>query len=305
MTGMTSLKKRAARISVWSNFCLMLLKLLVGISLGSVSIISEAIHSGADLLAAFIAFFSVKKAGEPADEEHEFGHGKVENLAGTIEAILIFTAGFWIIYESIQKFQGQSAIGMLEWGVLVMGFSAVTNLFVSRYLFRVAKETDSVALEGDALHLKTDVYTSAGVMVGLTLIYFTNIYWLDPLIAILVAVFILKAAWELMKNAFLPLLDVKLPINEEKAIEDIIKNHADNFIDFHKMRTRKAGSERHIDLHLVVPFRDRVDKAHDLCHRIAEDIEKHFPQSHVLIHIEPCGSDNCEHCNKCEEKKVK
>lgn len=270
--------------------------------MNSVSVISEAVHSGMDLLAALIAYISVKKASEPADDEHKFGHGKMENLAGTIEALLIFFAGLWIIYEAVKKLQGEARVETIGWGVLVMGLSALVNFFVSGYLYRVARETDSIALEADALHLRTDIYTSTGVMAGLVLMYFTGFYWFDPVVAIIVALLIMKAAWELAKNAFFPLLDVRLPVREEKAIKSIINNHASHFIEFHKLRTRKAGSERHIDLHLVVPSNQQVDQAHRLCHLIVDDIERQFPQTQVLIHVEPC-EDECTPCNKCKKMR--
>ena len=160
-------KKRVALLSVLSNSTLVVLKLAVGLAIGSVSVISEAIHSGVDLVAAAIAYYSVRTSGIPADREHPYGHGKIENISGTVEALLIFIAAVWIFYEAIQKIVRPAPLEMAFWGVAVMFLSAVINTIVSRKLFRVGKETDSVALIADGWHLRTDVYTSAGVMLGL------------------------------------------------------------------------------------------------------------------------------------------
>jgi cation diffusion facilitator family transporter len=201
-------KIRVARISVISNSCLIAIKLTVGLISGSVSILSEAIHSSMDLIASVIAFFSVKVSDNPPDSRHPYGHGKVENISGVIEALLIFVAAVWIIIEAIKKLAGgHFIIESLGLGSLVMVISAIVNTLVSRALYKVAKQTGSVALEADALHLKTDVYTSLGVAAGLVLILLTDIYWLDPAVAICVAGLIIKEAWDLIRKAFSPLLD--------------------------------------------------------------------------------------------------
>ena len=174
----------AAWVSVASNSLLVVLKFIAGILVGSVSIISEAIHSANDLLASFIALFAVKTSSKPPDKEHPFGHGKVENVSGTIEALLIFVAAFLIIKEAVERLFHGVEMQTLGWGLAVMGFSAILNLGVSEYLMYVAKKTNSIALEADAMHLRTDVYTSAGVFVGLLLIKLTCYTIIDPIAAI-------------------------------------------------------------------------------------------------------------------------
>lgn len=286
-------------MSIASNMVLVVSKLTVGIAIHSVGVISEAIHSGMDLAAAVIAYFSVREASKPADDRHRFGHGKIENLSGTVEALLIFVAALWIIYEAIKKLLEGTGVMAVGPGIAVMAVSAVVNLLVSRRLMRVARETDSVALEADAMHLTTDVYTSVGVVAGLIGIRLTGWEWLDPVVAILVAFLIIKAAYRLTLQAFLPLLDVKLPSAEEEAIVAIIESHAQEYIEFHKLRTRKAGAERHIDLHMVVPRHRPVDQVHEFCHHIADDIEERYPNTHVMIHVEPC-QDDCRGCHECQ-----
>ncbi|NMA14692.1 MAG: cation transporter [Clostridia bacterium] len=286
---------------------LVILKLFVGILMGSVSVLSEAIHSGLDLIAALIAFFSVKRATQPADEQHQFGHGKIENVSGVIEALLILVAAVWIIIEAYKRIVQGVAIESIHLGILVMAFASLVNFFVARYLFRVAKKTDSIALKADAMHLSTDVITSIGIMAGLIFIKITGIQMLDPLFAIAVAILIMKASYDLTKEAFSPLLDAKLPDEEEEAIVNIIKTYSDSFIEFHNLRSRKSGSERHIDLHLVVPHSKPVQEVHGLCDHIEDKISDLFPSSHVLIHIEPCNKEctNCSSHDNCTENPNK
>ena len=284
-----------ASLSVASNTFLTLAKLAIGLASGSVSILSEGIHSGIDLLAAFIALFAVRESGKPADKRHAYGHGKIENVSGTIEAALIFVAALMIIAEAIQKVQeiigGEGGhVGDLRLGMLIMGVSAIVNLIVSTKLLRVAKQTDSVALEADALHLRTDVYTSVGVFIGLLLIKITGWAILDPIIAFGVALMIIKASFELMKKAFSPLVDVSLPDEEREIITEVLLLHAEKFVEFHKLRTRKAGAERHVDLHLVVAKYTSVVDVHELCDLIEQEINLRLHGTHVLIHAEPCST---------------
>lgn len=290
------LKRGAARLSVLSNTILVIAKFVVGIMSGSVSILSEAVHSGIDLVAALIAWFAVRESGKPADDEHHFGHGKIENVAGTIEAVLIFGAALYIIWEAVQKLiKGTIEIENLGFGAVVMGIAALTNFLVSRHLLNVAIKTDSVALEADAMHLRTDVYTSVGVLGGLVVIKLTGITILDPIIAIVVACLIMKAAYDLTKSAFFHILDIKLPDDEEAIIHDVMKENTLHFLEYHKLRTRKSGHIRHVDMHLVVPKLMTVEKAHSLSHQISADIEKRLDHSHVLVHIEPCKGE-CVGC---------
>jgi cation diffusion facilitator family transporter len=312
-------KARVALLSIASNTLLTSTKVVVGLVGGSISILSEGIHSSLDLLAACIAFFAVKQSAKPADSRHAFGHGKMENLSGTIEAILIFIAVIWIVFEAVQKLgailRGEAdQVGntALYLGLVVMGGSALINVFVSSRLMKAAKETDSVALEADALHLRTDVYTSAGVFAGLLLIRLTGWYFLDPIIALVVALIITKAAYDLTKQAFLPLVDVSLPDDERKIITEVLSRHKDNFVEFHELRTRKAGSERHVDLHLVVPKNVSVGDVHELCDLIEQEVNIQLKNTKVLIHAEPCTDKNsdCPHengsitsCQRCQQSR--
>ncbi len=298
------MKSRVAAMSVMSNSTLVVFKLVVGLYSGAVSVLSEAIHSGVDLVAALIAFFAVRASGKPADEIHTFGHGKFENLSAAIEGLLIFIAAGWIIYESITKLIYPEPVNNLQWGILVMGVSAITNLVISSKLFKVGKETDSAALMADGWHLRTDVWTSAGVAVGLSLYMIgrwympgINLNWIDPVIAMGVAGLIVKAAWELTSEAVTYLLDASLPVEEEKAITEIIDRMNPQVLNFHNFKTRKAGSERFVEFHLVVNKDLTVKKAHDICDDITTKIKMQFPKTEVMIHTEPCIDECSGNCN--------
>jgi len=279
-------KVSVARLSVFSNTTLIIMKLIAGLLSGSVSIISEAIHSLMDLLASIVAFFSVKISDTPADEKHPYGHGKFENISGVVEASLIFIAAFWIIYEAVKKLVNPHEVQQLGIGFSVMIVSAIVNIFVSRKLYHVARETGSVALEADALHLKTDVYTSIGVATGLALMWITRIQLFDPIIAIFVALLILKESYDLFSRAYAPLLDRALPASEVSQITDIIQQNCSHDMKFHNLRSRKAGNYRYIDFHLNLDPSLTVGEAHAICDKIEEDIKNKMENCEVTIHVE-------------------
>lgn len=289
-------KVAIAKLSVMSNSLLVVLKLVVGMLMGSVAVISEAVHSGMDLLAALMARFSVVRSAEPADREHHFGHGKYENLSGMVEGVLIFLAAGWIIFEAGKRLlEGEADVQLLAAGMAVMAVSTVLNLYVGTRLQKIAKKTDSLALEADAYHLLTDVWTSVGVIAALVLIHFTGYYWLDPLVAMVVAVFIIRTAFDITRRSTEGLLDKTLPEQELRVIESIIRRRESELLNFHKLRARKTGSDRQIDLHLVVPRYQSVKQSHDLVDELEKDICAALPNTSVVVHIEPCDA-RCEKC---------
>jgi cation diffusion facilitator family transporter len=284
-------KKFTAGLSVASNTVLVIGKLIIGIMIGSVSVISEAVHSGMDLIAAIIAFFAVREAGKPPDDMHPFGHGKAESISGAFEGLLIFVAIIIIVYEAIHKLIRGTALVSLDWGLLIMGVSAVLNTIVSRQLFKVARKSESLALEADALHLSTDVLTSAGVFVGLLLIRFTGLHVLDPIIALGVALVIGHAAYDIVKRSVKDLMDEKIPDSELTTIEKILIEHRGLFIDYHDLRSRRTGNIREIDLHLTQSKEITLDEAHKLCDHIEEELKAKIPKVHITIHVEPFEDD--------------
>jgi cation diffusion facilitator family transporter len=289
-------KTNAALLSITSNLMLVILKFITGAAIGSVSIVSEAVHSSVDLLAAIIAFFSVKTSGKPADEDHPFGHGKVENISGTVEALLIFLAAGWIIMEAYDKLREPRPLDSAVWGVAVMLLSVSANIIVSRHLFKVGEETDSVALKADAWHLKTDIYTSLGVMAALAIITAggiiaprTDLHWVDPAAALIVAALIIKAAYHLTVESARDLVDVGLPADEVEDVRRHVMAFAPTIRGIHRLRTRKAGSSRFVEFHIRVDAAMSVDESHRITDMVCCSIKEHFPGTTVTIHIEPCN----------------
>jgi cation diffusion facilitator family transporter len=285
----TRLKSRAAAISIASNSLLIVFKLIVGLLSGSIAIISEALHSGSDLVAAIIAFYAVRKAGQPPDPSHPYGHEKVENLSGVIEALLIIAAAGVIIYEGVLKIIHGSHLDHVWLGIAVMATSGLINLFVSRrVLYPAARRTQSAALEAHAAHLLTDVYTSFGVAFGLLIVKITGWQIVDPIAAIVVACFIIRTGYQLVVQSTRVLLDQTIPDEELEVIRRCVVEHRGDLIwGYHKLRARQAGSRRHIDLHITVDETMTVAKAHETAEHIAADIRECVPNADVLVHIEP------------------
>ena len=281
-------KERAAAVSIVSNTLLIALKLVAGVVTGSIAILTEAVHSAIDLVASVIAFFSVRKAGQPADEDHPYGHDKVENVAAGIEGMLILVGAGVIIYESIRRLAEGSEVGSLGFGIAVIGFSAVANLGVSTYLYRQARATESPALEGDAAHLRTDAMTSVGVLVGLVLVELTGAEWIDPAAALLVAVAIVVAGVRILNRTSRVLVDEALPQEELDAVAEAVASHgAPELVGFHKLRARRAGSRRYIDMHVQFREGTSLQRAHQISHELQSSITARLRGADVLIHLEP------------------
>ncbi|MDD4334989.1 MAG: cation diffusion facilitator family transporter [Desulfotomaculaceae bacterium] len=312
-------KVKAAALSIGSNTVLTFGKLAVGLSINSVSVISEAFHSALDLAAALIAFAAVRKSSKPADKRHHYGHGKVENLSSIIEALMIVAAGVIIILNALPRLKGGGEIHNPALGAAVMAVSVAVNILVSKRLLKVARETDSPALAADGWHLLTDVYTSLGVFVGMGAIYLTGYEIIDPIIALGVALLIFRAAFDLIRDSMHSILDFGLPEEEESIIREILKKYSSGFVEYHKLRTRKSGSDRYVDLHLVVPKDEDIKTAHALCDQIEKEMQDSLAGLHMLIHIEPCGGfcedlegrdehnklGQCPECEKRVDAKIK
>lgn len=295
-------KQKAALLSICSNVVLILSKLVVGLITNSISIISEAVHSMTDLLAAIIAFFSIKKSSNPPDEDHQFGHGKYEDFSGFIEGGLILLAAGYIIFEAVEKIISNKYDYIdTTAGIFVMFVSVIANIIVSRHLFIVARKSDSMALLADAEHLRTDVLTSLGVLIGLILIKTTGIKILDPLVAIMVALVIIKAGLDLCFNSGKNLLDASLPEEEQKVIIDTLNLYIPSeIIEIKEMKSRKSGAEKLIELILVIPKNMTVETGHNLCDKIEEDLKNKINNANITTHVEPCGCS----CNNCKVENV-
>lgn len=284
-------KKIAALISIASNTSLIVLKIIAGIISGSIGIISEAIHSCSDLLASFIAFFSISKSSQPADHDHQYGHGKYEDFAGFTEGSLIILAALYIVYEAAKKIINPHLEGLdVNIGLAVMFVSVIANIFVSKYLFKVAKKSGSVALFADGEHLRTDVYSSLAVFLGLLFVKITGNPIFDPIIAIAVAIIIFIAGYKICKSSHDSLVDVSLGAGEISQIKEIlIEDFGDEVVELKNMRTRKAGLKKNIELTLIVDKEMKICDGHSLCDRIEEKIEDRLTNTDISIHLEPNG----------------
>lgn len=282
-------KKIAAIISVISNSSLIILKLIAGTISGSIGIISEALHSGSDLLASIITFFSVSESSKPADEEHQFGHGKHEDFASLIEGFLIILAAFYIVYEALKKILFSLEMEVhANSGLVVMFTSMMANIFVSAYLFKIARKTGSTALYADGEHLRTDIYSSLAVLIGLILVKVTGNHIFDPLVAIMVAIIIFIAGYKICEGAKKGLLDTSLNEEDIQLIKEVINNHINKeVIDLKCLRTRKAGLKKNIELTLVVEKTMPISTSHELCDMIEAEIEEKLQNTDISIHLEP------------------
>jgi len=298
-------KKTAAAVSIFSNSFLIVLKIIVGLVTGSISIVSEALHSLVDLIASFLAFFSVMKSSEPADEDHPFGHGKYEDLAGFIEALLIIITAVYIVYVAAEKLikSGVEHHFETDLGIVIMLFSCILNFIVSRYLFYTAKITDSIALQTDAEHLSMDIYSSAAILLGLFAVKITGLYILDPIFAIIVAALILRTGLSLTRKAANNLLDGALPASDKEEIKAILGSFKDRgLLGIKSVKTSKSGSKRIIQLILFLPCKMSLLDGHMLCDEIEKSIEERFKNVSVIIHAEPnCINKEKEKCMECKK----
>jgi cation diffusion facilitator family transporter len=293
---MFSTQSGAAKLMLIVVIGLIVLKVVVAVITGSISILAQAVDSSLDLFAVVITFFTIRIAAKPADEEHPFGHGKAENIAAIVQALLIFTAGGLIIYSAVRKIQVGATVELAEAGIGAMLVSMIASIFLSRHLFKVSKAVDSIALQANAHNIAADVYSTAAVLLGLVAVRLTKLNILDPIIALAVALLILKSSYDVLRKSFGGLVDVKLPDGEESVIKSCILEHSGKVVAFHELRTRKAGSQRYIDLHLVMPRNASVEEAHRMCDHLERDIESRLPRINVTIHVESCTIE-CEQCS--------
>ena len=297
---MFSTPTSAARLLLVTVIALFGLKVVVGVLTGSISIWAQAVDSSLDIFAVVITFLTVGYSAKPADQEHPFGHGKVENIAAGIQAVLLLSAASSIIYSAILRIINGEAIQLTEAGISVMLVSMIASILLSRHLFRVARATGSPALEANANNIRSDVYSTAGVLVGLTIVRIGMFFELDldiidPIIALVVSLLILRATYRVGRIAWGGLIDVRLPKAEESEIMSCIREHGGQIVGFHELRTRKSGIQRFIDLHLVMPRDASVEEAHRMCDHLEQDLGNRLTNTNVTIHVEPCTIE----CNRC------
>jgi cation diffusion facilitator family transporter len=297
----------AAKLLLGTVLGLFAFKVIVGVVTDSISIWAQAVDSSLDIFAVVVTFLTVGYSSKPADREHPFGHGKAEAIAAGIQAVLLLGASTAIAYSAVQRIINGTTVEYAPAGVAVMLVSLVASLLLSRHLFKVARATGSTALEANANNIRSDVYSTGGVLVGLAVIsIWNNLTIIDPILALMVVVLILRATYRVGRMAFHELVDVRLPEEEEKEIRQAITEHfGGEVVGFHKLRTRKAGSQRYIDLHLVMPRQVSIEKAHEMCDHLEKDMKDRLKNTDITIHVEPCDG-KCEACRlTCEERPPK
>jgi len=278
-------KQKVAGVSVLAAIFLTGIKLVVGILTGSLGIISEALHSGLDLIAAVITFFSVRISDNPPDRRHHFGHGKVENLSAFLETILLFITCAWIIYEALQRLiTGNTEIEVSIWSYIVVIVSIVIDITRSRALSRVAKKYNSQALEADALHFSTDIWSSAVVLLGLICANF-GFFFADSVAALLVAIIVIGISYRLGKRSIAVLLDYA-PGERVSAVEDILKS-LDQIKTYHSLKVRIAGADTFVSVTVTLDNQLNLGHAHEICDIVENEITKTIERCNVIVHVEP------------------
>jgi len=292
---MLATKETVAKLSIISIGSLIVMKVVASIVTGSIGIRADAIHSTIDLTGVVIGYIGIRVSDKPPDERHAFGHGKAENIAGVVIAGLIFIAASIIVYQAIKRLIAETPLELVTLGIYVTAAAIVINSLISWYALRVARSTDSLALEATARDMFADVLSSCAVLVGLILVKLTGLSLLDPIVALLVAILIARTAYLTMKKSFGGLIDTRLPKAEEDEIMSCIREHLGQLVGFHELRTRKAGSQRFVELHLVMPKNASVEEAHRMCDHLEQDLRSRLANTNVTIHVEPCRIE----CNQC------
>lgn len=300
---MFSSKRGAARLLLAVVISLIIMKGVVSWITNSLSVLAQAADSLLDLLSGVIILVAVLAADKEEDEKHPYGHGKLEDFAGLIQGILIGVAGILIIYSSIQRIVTRSDVQMSEAGIAVMAVSIIASLWLSHHLRRVARQTGSMAIEASASNIAADVYSASAVLVGLALLRISGLNVIDPVIAIAVALYILKIGYTTIRKPFSKLIDTRVSQEEEDIIRKSILKHSEEVVGYHKLRTRQAGDKCHIDLHVVMRKDIPLETSHTICHKIEGEVKNSLPRSSILIHAEPCN-DECDQCPvTCAERK--
>jgi cation diffusion facilitator family transporter len=297
----------AARLLLGIVLGLFAFKVVVGYFTGSISIWAQAVDSSLDIFAVVVTFLTVGYSSKPADHEHPFGHGKAEALAAGVQAVLLLGASAAIAYSAVQRIINGAAVAYAPAGVAVMLVSMIASILLSRHLFRVARATGSTALEANANNILSDVFSTGGVLLGLGIVsIWKDLTIIDPILALLVVLIILRSTYRVARMAFHELVDVRLPDEEEKKVRQAITEHfGGEVVGFHRLRTRKAGSQRYIDLHLVMPKHVSIEEAHVMCDHLEKDMRTRLLRTDVTIHVEPCD-DKCEVCLlTCEKRTIK
>ncbi len=279
--------KRYAWLSIAAAVATILLKGSAWWLTGSVGLLSDALESFVNLAGAMMALAMLSLAAQPADDNHAHGHGKAEYFSSAFEGFLILVAAMSIGYAAVERLLNPQPLETVGIGLAISVVASIINLVTSRVLMGVGRKYKSITLEADAHHLLTDVWTSAGVIAGVGLVWFTGWLWLDPVIALLVALNIVWTGWQLLRRSASGLMDVSLPEADLRAIETILESYRRQGLDFHALRTRQAGARAFVSVHLLVPGAWTVQQGHDWSERVETDIRRAVSQVHITTHLEP------------------
>lgn len=279
--------KRYAWLSIVAALATILLKGWAWWITGSVGLLSDALESFVNLAGAMMALAMLTLAARPADDNHAHGHGKAEYFSSAFEGFLILIAAVAISYTAIERLLNPQPLETVGFALAISVVASIINLATSRTLMNVGKKYKSITLEADAHHLMTDVWTSVGVIVGVGLVWLTGWLWLDPVIALLVALNILWTGWQLLQRSAAGLMDVSIPEEELQAIETILDDYRKHGLKFHALRTRQAGTRAFITVHVLVPGAWTVQHGHDWSERIESDIRQAVTHAHITTHLEP------------------
>jgi cation diffusion facilitator family transporter len=276
-----------AWLSVATSIVTITLKFLAYYYTGSVGLLSDAVEAFVNIAAALVALGVLTYSAAKPDREHNFGHEKAEYFSSGIEGALIFVAAGAIVWTAIPRLLAPQPIEHLGMGIALSVAAALANLACAWVMLRAARVHRSITLEADAKHLLTDVWTTAGVLIGVILVQFTGWLRLDPLIAIAVAFQIVWTGWTLMARSFQGLMDRAIPDEDRAAIVAVLETLHDRGCDYHALRTRVAGAKSFVDVHVLVPGKMSVQQGHDLVEKLENEIHSRLPHVEVLTHLEP------------------
>lgn len=288
----------AARFAVASAAALSAAKFAAGIATGSLGILSSAVDNVADIVMSGVNYLSLRKASAPPDSSHPYGHGKVETLAALFQGMVIAAVGVWIVAEGVRRLRTGVVPGRIEAGIAVMLLSVAASWFIARRLRRIGEETDSPGLRADSLHYRTDVWSGGGILVSLVLVRATGWAWIDAAIGLLVGAYIVWEAVRLCWESLLDLTDRGLPAETVERIRAVIEEHKPMIVDFHDLRTRRSGAQKHVDFHVVVCREFKLDDAHRLADHLEWEVSRLLGNAHVVTHLDPCeiACPGVEHC---------
>jgi cation diffusion facilitator family transporter len=296
------IQKWVAGISV----LLLVAKFIAYYLTNSVSILTDALESIVNVVAGFIGLYSLYVAAKPRDIDHPYGHGKAEFLSAAIEGTLITSAGAIIIYKAIRSFIEPTPLQKLDYGIYLVAAAAIVNFIVGFITERKGKTSNSLALIASGKHLKSDSYSTFGIIVGLILIYFTGLAWIDPAVAMIFGIMIIYTGYKILRRSIAGIMD-EADIELLKKIVDLLnKNKRENWVDLHNLRVIKYGAILHIDCHLTVPWYLNVSEAHAEVDALSSLVRKEFGELvELFVHVDSCEPHSCKICNKqnCNVRK--